>query len=845
MPATPQDRLYGLTTSVAVKPPVFISADYDVARFGEQTITSSTPTGDRTVTTTEGMRILLMGQDNPVENGIWVARRSFWVRATDFNGPRDAVNGTLVLSITGDCWQVEAVDPVVIGLSAIHFRPTYPFEANLDIFQRTLRVPESSVPIYASAELRSNMLVGCNDVGNFVPIAAQTDTADLAIKLAGASGAMLIGGLASVTASSYGFTGSVNESVLATSFLNYCIDNNKLAVVDIDVNWDGLVFTRGGLCLTGEGVINGFVKIKGDTLKNRTNSVTVGTVNDYATYVAGVTTFPGNFSAYSAGDKIVIELASDTGFNGSYNQIGVHFSTVVSASSSQLVIADGLRFAFDKFVISKTTFVKYSGALEVGTTTITGDFSSFSVGDVVRFENITGTDSVNSGTVYFEHSRVKSVSVFGIVLVDPLVTAFGDPFIIPAAFINKIDLLNANFDVLQLIAITSQQVKGCRFNRSINDYAYAGNFGDCIITASTPNGINFTYARRMTIDNIVTSGATGTTDNAALKMMSPVECTVDGVVATDYGISSGSQSINGFYVDFLFTPYYNWGRNVQMSNINTGKDRGGLGIWLDGIKGGSLKSSHGGADSRLYELVNFEAELKCDFGVFIRNPIRAKMTVDANFIQVTGPQFLDLYPTVRKADDKNAGRCISIGGSSTGPWTVTIGNDVRVINGVNYSTIATDTTLYFQNINNLELINLKDFSGLTYSVNSSTSNVSGRICIGPHDLKNAINIGSYSGPYQIESDLALGSKAATAPAYDRFRMKWGANDWLFRSSVGILFKPGGVPASATDGYILSMNVPVPATATSGGQKGQMASDGTYLYICTATNTWRRVAVAAW
>ncbi|WP_310664935.1 hypothetical protein, partial [Acinetobacter baumannii] len=81
------------------------------------------------------------------------------------------------------------------------------------------------------------------------------------------------------------------------------------------------------------------------------------------------------------------------------------------------------------------------------------------------------------------------------------------------------------------------------------------------------------------------------------------------VVATDYGISSGSQSINGFYVDFLFTPYYNWGRNVQMSNVNTGKDRGGLGIWLDGIKGGSLKSSHGGADSRLYELVNFDAEL--------------------------------------------------------------------------------------------------------------------------------------------------------------------------------------------------------------------------------------------
>lgn len=165
MPATPQDRLYGLTTSVAVKPPVFISADYDIVQFGEQTITSSTPTGDRTVTTTEGMRILLMGQDNPVENGIWVARRSFWVRAPDFNGPRDAVNGTLVFSITGDCWQVEADDPVVIGKSVIHFRPTYPFEANLDIFQRTLRVPEASVSVLPSAEERAWKGLGFDGAG--------------------------------------------------------------------------------------------------------------------------------------------------------------------------------------------------------------------------------------------------------------------------------------------------------------------------------------------------------------------------------------------------------------------------------------------------------------------------------------------------------------------------------------------------------------------------------------------------------------------------------------------------------------------------------------------------------
>ncbi|MCV5223502.1 hypothetical protein OFC57_31835, partial [Escherichia coli] len=91
--------------------------------------------------------------------------------------------------------------------------------------------------------------------------------------------------------------------------------------------------------------------------------------------------------------------------------------------------------------ISKTSFVKYTGSLPVGTTTITGDFSSFSAGDVVRFENISGTDSVNAGTIYFEHSRVKSANASQLVLIDPLVTAFGDPFIVPAAFLNKLNIL--------------------------------------------------------------------------------------------------------------------------------------------------------------------------------------------------------------------------------------------------------------------------------------------------------------------------------------------------------------------------------------------------------------------
>jgi hypothetical protein len=35
---------------------------------------------------------------------------------------------------------------------------------------------------------------------------------------------------------------------------------------------------------------------------------------------------------------------------------------------------------------------------------------------------------------------------------------------------------------------------------------------------------------------------------------------------------------------------------------------------------------------------------------------------------------------------------------------------------------------------------------------------------------------------------------------------------------------------------------VPAASTSQGIGGQMATDGNFLYICTGTNTWKRLAL---
>lgn len=45
--------------------------------------------------------------------------------------------------------------------------------------------------------------------------------------------------------------------------------------------------------------------------------------------------------------------------------------------------------------------------------------------------------------------------------------------------------------------------------------------------------------------------------------------------------------------------------------------------------------------------------------------------------------------------------------------------------------------------------------------------------------------------------------------------------------------------------LVSLKVDPPASATSDGELGMWAEDDSYLYICTAVNTWRRVAIATW
>ena len=69
------------------------------------------------------------------------------------------------------------------------------------------------------------------------------------------------------------------------------------------------------------------------------------------------------------------------------------------------------------------------------------------------------------------------------------------------------------------------------------------------------------------------------------------------------------------------------------------------------------------------------------------------------------------------------------------------------------------------------------------------------------------------------------------------------------SNAGFIYRTGsGTFTAATTGATTLGNVPfyngAPATGTSAGNPGAVAiaANGTFMYVCTATNSWTRVAL---
>jgi hypothetical protein len=56
---------------------------------------------------------------------------------------------------------------------------------------------------------------------------------------------------------------------------------------------------------------------------------------------------------------------------------------------------------------------------------------------------------------------------------------------------------------------------------------------------------------------------------------------------------------------------------------------------------------------------------------------------------------------------------------------------------------------------------------------------------------------------------------------------------------------GASKLTVADDSIQVNTAKTPASATATGTTGQIAWDANYIYVCTATNTWKRTAIATW
>lgn len=68
--------------------------------------------------------------------------------------------------------------------------------------------------------------------------------------------------------------------------------------------------------------------------------------------------------------------------------------------------------------------------------------------------------------------------------------------------------------------------------------------------------------------------------------------------------------------------------------------------------------------------------------------------------------------------------------------------------------------------------------------------------------------------------------------------------------VLVLRDPSGAPSVRTVNVSifaanLALSNSIPANSTASGVAGTIRYDSSYVYICTATNTWKRAALSSW
>lgn len=189
-----------------------------------------------------------------------------------------------------------------------------------------------------------------------------------------------------------------------------------------------------------------------------------------------------------------------------------------------------------------------------------------------------------------------------------------------------------------------------------------------------------------------------------------------------------------------------------------------------------------------------------------------------------------------------------------GTWNGTVGANL-VTWGSSYTGRTNETWLYTNGAYPLKLgtdstiwmtiaptTGLSTFGGavsITNTTDSSSTTTGALVVSGGLGVAKNLNAGGNNATHTLTGgDLGSGSTILS------IRDASNTQKVIFQGNGQVQFA-GTILANASSNAFRIANSQTPASASATGTTGTIAWDASYIYVCTATNTWKRVAIATW
>lgn len=432
-------------------------------------------------------------------------------------------------------------------------------------------------------------------------------------------------------------------------------------------------------------------------------TATVQLAGDWPAFPVGTTSLSGNFSAFSAGDIVAITLSDGDGGSQAYNEAGLDFATVQSASSTSLVIATPTRLAYRNPVVSKLEGArKHVGDVSRGSFQIPGNYLGVvAPGDVVRIENTEGTDGVQASPFYFELAKVRSVTSTTLTFEARLTHRHINPWVVKTVSLAGVSISGSGrFRQVMVRCASSLEIRDVSIDRLARTLVY-----DSVLSGIRSKGVgdpstsNSTWMfGRNIATNLHLSGSRSSTDNAAFKFMSCSNMVISNVVIDN--TQADAQGNYGFFGDAFYTPYRTFNTNVVIDNVVVEPPRGGSarGFWIYGIRGGSARGISGAS---VYQqgCVDFPMDVVIpDYPLEVQDVVRCEVIATCRYVAWRGGVASHLKARVRPSAGDNNNRAAWVYAGTTNPVTgeSQASGDYNTYDVDNLAENFAGTTLYVQ-----------------------------------------------------------------------------------------------------------------------------------------------------